>query len=336
MARSMLQLSRPMPSTRVRVLISIAMGLVSGIFCCYLMVRLQQGAGDFTWAIRLAQDLLGKRNPYATPGQLYPLPSALFALPFVAARPEIAAGTFYGISTALLAFGISRRGYCHLLIFLAYPYWAGMLTVQWIPLIMASAFFAWLLPATLAKPQIGAPVALTHLGWKGAVACLVTIGLSLVVMPHWIPLWLAQLGGYAHFIPLLVIPGPILVLALSRYRERDAWMLFLASCTPQRWFYDPFFLWLIPRTRRQIVYTAGLSWIPGMWLWYHRPHSFTEVGRWTVLWIYLPMLLALLLRTNQPDKPREATKIERKGSGGNSEGSRSDKPGLERSALEKS
>lgn len=113
-------------------------------------------------------------------------------------------------------------------------------------------------------------------------------------MPGWVSQWLAHIGGYSRFIPLLVLPGPILVAALLRYRDRDAWLLFLAACMPQRWFYDPFYLWLIPKTRRHIVFTAGLSWIPGIWRWYHTPRSFTEVGRWTVLWFYLPMLIVLL------------------------------------------
>lgn len=288
---------------RTRWLISILLGLATGLLCWDLMVHLRLGAADFTWAILAARDVLARRNPYATPGQLYPLPAALFGLPFTRGRPEVAAGLFYGITSALLAFGVTQRGYHRLLIFLAYPYWAGMLAVQWLPLIMASAFFSWLLPATLAKPHIGLPVAMTHMGRKSALGCLLIVILCFLVMPNWFSLWLGQLGRYARFVPLLVFPGPLLTLALLRYRDRDAWLFFLAACMPQRWFYDPFLLWLIPKTRREIVYTAGLSWIPGIWRWYHGPHSFTEVGRWTVLWLYLPMLVVLLLRKT-PESPR--------------------------------
>ena len=285
-----------MRTLRTRLLISVGVGIGSGLFCCFLMTRLGIGAGDFNWAILAARDLLGGRNPYARPAQLYPLPAALFGLPFIAMKPEIAAGVFYGASSGLLAFAVTRHGYYRLLIFLAYPYWAGILTAQWIPLIMASTFFPLLLPATLAKPQIGLPVALTHVTRRGAAICLGVALLTFLVMPGWIPLWLAQLRSYSRFIPLLVLPGPILVAALLRYRDRDAWLLFLAACMPQRWFYDPFTLWLIPKTRRSIVFTAGASWIPGIWRWYHTPGSFAEVGRWTVLWFYLPMLMVLLLR----------------------------------------
>lgn len=270
------------------------------------MRRLHQGAGDFTWAILAARDLLAKRNPYATPGQLYPLPAALFGWPFLHVPPEIAGGIFYGLSSALLALGVTRQGYHHLLIFLAYPYWAGMLTVQWMPLMMASAFFWSLTPAVLAKPQIGLPVAAGRGSRMGAIASVAVLILSFLIMPRWFSLWVTQTRDYVRFIPLLLFPGPLLAAALIRYSDRNAWLLFMAACMPQRWFYDPFSLWLIPRTRRQIVFTAGLSWIPGIWKWYHSLPTITEVGRLIVLCFYLPMLLVLLFTPPAGLKQNEA------------------------------
>jgi len=35
--------------------------------------------------------------------------------------------------------------------------------------------------------------------------------------------WTAE--EYEHFFPLLVLPGPLLALALWRYRDKDAWFL---------------------------------------------------------------------------------------------------------------
>jgi hypothetical protein len=260
-------------------------------------MRLHQGAADFTWAIRAAQRLLARKNPYDTPFEQYPLTAALFALPLVRLRPEMAAGLFYGISSALLAFGITQRTYTRLLVFFAYPYWAGMLTAQWAPLIAASAFFPILLPVTLAKPQIGAPVALTHLSQRGVVACLVFFLLTLIVLPAWPILWIHQLSYYEHFVPLLVLPGPLLIITLWRYRDRDSWLLLLAALMPQRWFFDAFILWLIPKSRREILFTAFFSWGAGLWRWYHVPHDFTQAGRWAVLFIYFPMAGVVLWRS---------------------------------------
>jgi hypothetical protein len=290
----------------MRLAISGIIGLFSGMFCWFLMVRLHQGAADFSWTLRSAQCLLARKNPYAMPipvGMVqYPLTATFFGIPFAWLPPEAAAGAFYGVSSALLALGLSRHGYTRLLVFLAYPYFAGFLTAQWPPLVMAGAFFPLLLPATLAKPQIGLPVALTHLSRKGILACAALGLLSLLIIPRWPLLFLTQPATYQHFIPILILPGPLLALALWRYRDRDAWLLFLMACMPQRWSFDTLPLWLIPKSRRGILLTVALSWIVGIWRWYHFPHSYTEVGRWTVFCIYLPMLLLVLRRATDRNK----------------------------------
>ena len=290
---------------RWRFAVSAAIGFASGAFCWFLMKHLHQDAADFHWALHLADRLLARQNPYDTPLEQYPLTAALFALPFVRLQPELAAALFWGISSFLLAFGLTRHGYTRLLIFFAYPYWAGILTAQWSPIIAASGFFPLLLPATMAKPQVGLPVFLTRLSWRGLLACLVVGLLSLAVMPRWPSLWLHQTQNYQHFIPILVLPGPLLILALLRYRHRDANLLFLSALMPQRWFFDSFILWLIPQSRREIIWTVFFSWGAGIWRWYHIPASFTEVGRFTVIFLYLPMLAVVLLRRDQGIPPAD-------------------------------
>jgi hypothetical protein len=281
---------------RRRIAVSAAIGLGSSVFCWFLLRHLHLGAGDFNWAIWGAQDLLAHRNPYDRPMQLYPLPCAILGIPFAWMRPEIAGGAFYGISSALLALGLSRHGHHRLLLFLAYPYWAGIMAAQWTPLILASTFFPFLLPATLAKPQLGLPVALTTPTRWGLVACGILLALTLVIMPGWPRLWIGHFHLYERFIPLFVVPGPLLALALLRWRERDARLLLLMAAVPQRWFYDMFILWFIPKSRREILATVFISWGAGIWRWYHFPHSFAQVGRWCVLFFYLPMLAVVLAR----------------------------------------
>lgn len=285
-----------MHSLRWRIAISAAIGVASGFFCWFLMLHFHQDAADLRWAIHAAQRVLAHQNPYDTPLEQYPLTAAFIALPFVRLQPEVAAGLFYGISSALLAFGLTRSGYWRLLVFLAYPYWAGILTVQWSPIITASAFFPLLLPVTMAKPQIGLPVFLTYASRRGVLACIAIGVLSLALMPKWPLLWYGQLGNYQHFIPLLVLPGPFLLLALWRYRDRDAILLVLSALMPQRWFFDSFILWLIPKSRRQVLATVFFSWAVGIWRWSHPPHSMREVGLWSILGFYLPMLAVVLLR----------------------------------------
>ncbi|HTS04933.1 MAG TPA: hypothetical protein VMP68_05070 [Candidatus Eisenbacteria bacterium] len=260
------------------------------------MRRLGLGAGDFTWSLHLAEGLLHHQNPYDTPLEQYPITAALFALPFVKLPHEIAAGIFYGISSGLLAFGLVREGYHRLLIFLAYPYWIGLLYVQWSPIVAAAAFFPYLLPLTMAKPQVGLPVFLARFSIRGWLLCAVVAVVSLLVLPGWPLLWLRQAHNYHYFVALTVLPGPLILLALLQYRDRDAMLLLATSCMPQRWFFDAFILWLIPKTRREILITVFFSWCAGIWRWYHPPQSFDEVGRWIVLSIYLPMLAIVLSR----------------------------------------
>ncbi len=288
---------------RLRALISSIIGITTGGFCWFLLRHFHQDAGDFHWALWAAQDLLAHRNPYDRALQLYPVPTALFGLPFLGLRPEVAGAAFYGLSSTLMAFGLSRHGYHRLLVFLAYPYWAGLIAAQWSPLIFASAFFPLLLPATLVKPQLGLPVALTHLTKRGVFACTAVLALSLVLLPRWPWLWVTTFPGYVRFIPLLVLPGPLLALALLRYRERDARLLFLMAAMPQRWFYDPLLLWLIPKSRREILGTVAFSWIVAIWRWYHYPQGHLEVGRWIVLLFYLPMLIVVMARPRQVVDP---------------------------------
>src|SRR5580658_10451012 len=238
---------------RLRIATSGLIGIIAGSFCFFLLKRLHQGAGDFSWAIHLAQRFLAHQNPYDTPYEQYPFPAGLFALAFVRLRPEIAASLFYGLSSALLAFGLTREGYHRLLIFLAYPYWVGLLTVQWSTAITAGAFFPFLMPLAMAKPQVGLPVFLSRLSRRGLLACLFVGVLSLILLPRWPILWMAQLGYYQHFIAILILPGPLVLLALWRWRDRDAWLLLIASILPMRWFFDVFILWLIPKSRRQIL-----------------------------------------------------------------------------------
>jgi hypothetical protein len=286
----------------MRITVSAVVGVASGIFCWFLLIHTHHDSGgDFSWATWAAQDLLAHRNPYDRPMQLYPLPCVFFGFPFAWLRPAVAGGAFYGTSSALLAFGLSRHGYHRLFVFLAYPYWAGLLEAQWTPLILASAFLAPLLPATLAKPQLGLPILLTAPTRRGLLACVVVLALTFILMPAWLGQWLAHLHLYAHFFPFLVLPGPLLALALFRYRERDARMLMLSALMPQRWFYDAFILWFIPKSQREIIWTAFFSWILGIWRWYHQPVDFTEVGRACVLFFYLPMLVVVLLRSGSED-----------------------------------
>jgi hypothetical protein len=279
--------------------VAAAIGVASGTLCWAFLHGFQLGGADFNWSHHAARALLSGENPYANtpPGIVpYPLPAALVAIPFAPFPPDIAAALFFGISSALLALGLIRQGPERLLIFLAYPYWAALITAQWTPLIMCAAFFPVAFAFCIAKPQTGTPIALTHLSRTGLAAAAVLLLASFALRPHWLMEWIPQARGYRYFVPLLVVPGPLLALSLWTWRDRDARLLFLACIMPQRWFYDSFILWLVPKTRRSILATVACSWVAGIWRWYHAPSTMHQVGLWCVLGFYIPMLAVVLIR----------------------------------------
>ena len=99
--------------------------------------------------------------------------------------------------------------------------------------------------------------------------------------------------------------GARLALALFRYRSNDARFLLLMAIVPQRWFYDMLTLWLIPKSWRELSATVLISRRAGIWRWYYTPHNFTQVGRIAVIFLYLPMLVIVLFRSQSA--PDEAT-----------------------------
>jgi len=165
---------------RRRIVVSLVVGVLSALLC---YGRLLYGncaggecqAGDFTWSLRGAEQLLDGLNPYHDPSLgggrpypnnaplFYPMPALLIALPFVSLPREVGGALFFGLSSGLLAFGVFRDGFARWPIFLSGSFWFTLVAVQWSPLLLASVFLPALVPVALAKPNIGLPVVLSFL-----------------------------------------------------------------------------------------------------------------------------------------------------------------------------
>ena len=79
-------------------------------------------------------------------------------------------------------------------------------------------------------------------------------------------------------------------MALLRWREKEARLLFLMAVIPQRMFYDQLSLLIIPRSVGEMIFLTLMSWLGVMgWL-------FVGAGwqRWMVVSIYLPSLLLVM------------------------------------------
>ncbi len=281
-------------SERHRILIAALIGVLFGVLCFQYQVRFQRAAGDLP--LCGAQKFIEGSDPYSCahmmstgkPGPSNPLTTILVVLPLVALPRTVAAGVFMGLSSAALAFGLTaQRQWWRLLIFLALPFWQAVLTVQWSPLFCAIALYPFLLPLALVKPQLGLPLLLTKLTPRRALGCALFGLLTLVLVPGWPLRWLPQISSYDGFIPLLTLPGVLLLGALRRWRQEHSRFLLLCAAVPQRLFYDQLLLFVLPQSLRGL-----LIQIVGSWLGFILSPTFGPSA--VVACLYLPTLLYVL------------------------------------------
>jgi hypothetical protein len=288
---------------RRRLLIALAIALVSAAICYARLVSAEIVAADFTFPWRGARFLLAGENPYAmvrpdgpypfNDGLYYPLPGLLLVIPFAPLPGSLAGALFTGLSAGLLAYGLLREGAHRLLVFASVPYLYALITCQWAPLIAAAALLPNLAPALLAKPNLGLPVLVAYGTRRHLLLCAATLLLSLAVWPGWPAAWLAAIPQHLNYTPLLSWWGPVLLLALWRWRAPAARLLVAMALMPQRLLYDQVGLWLIPATPRQSLALTAASWL-GLLL-----GLLTGEGRWALACAYLPALAIVLLQGRQ-------------------------------------
>jgi hypothetical protein len=283
----------------VRLLVSLVIGGLSGVLAVSPRFLLTGPGGDFAgWAVRAARDLVTGKDPYgyrvsplAVP---YPLPAAFVGFPCAALPDRWAGGVFAGASAALLAFGVTReRQWWRLLLFASYPYVESLRCVQWPPLLLTAALYPTLLPLTLIKPHLGLPLLLrARITPRSVVLTILVLVASLAIYPTWPFVWLRQIAPYRGVAPVQLLPlGPLLVLALLRWRDRDSYYLFLMAVLPKRAFYDHLLLWLLPRTAWGMAALTSLSWAA-----LYLAARTGDFDSFLILCLYLPTLAALLSR----------------------------------------
>lgn len=294
-----------------RALVAIGIGFVAGVLC-YDLLKTTRSNGDFWMSLHVARDLLAGIDPYQRPAAPddvpYPITAALVAMPFSLLPDPLPSGIFMGLSSGLLAWLLlaSGKGW-RMMFFASWPFVYALLFAQWTPLITCWWFLPVLMPLVLVKPQIALPMLLTTKpNWLG-VALTVLIGIaSILVRPGWPSIWLQRTAGYQGILPpLFVLPiGPLLALALLRWRKRTAWLLFLMAAMPQRVVYDQLCLLLVASNWRELIFLVSLSWITMPALLYFGGWTSLPGGWqiWIVATLYLPALL-VVLRSRKTDEP---------------------------------
>jgi len=210
---------------------------------------------DFHWSWLAAKALTHGENPYVT-GSVYPLPAFLAAIPFTLFRSDVATSLFSGLTSALLAWVVTRDSYARAPLFLSAAFAHGAVQGQWSMLLAAAVFAPSLSAVGAIKPNIGVALLAFRPRWKTAAAMLAFAALGLLFMPDWPKQWLANLGGTVwsgtaiHKSPIRSPGGLIALLALWRWRRPEARLLAAMAVVPQSPFvYEVLPLFVIARSR---------------------------------------------------------------------------------------
>ncbi len=295
------------PTRRARV---VAAGLIAAAAAAYVLGFYgHQAPGtvsdlDAIWTA--ARALRAGQDPYAAiqsppwPWTLqYPLPAVLLALPFSLLPVALARATFMGLSTGLLAYGLTRRAWWPLITLAGGQMFYALQSVQWTPLFTAAVLLPPLQVFWVLKPTTGASLFAAYPNWRAVVGGIMLVGLAFLAWPHWLDGWLAAVRGAPHRPAILHPGGVLLLLALLRWRLPEGRQLAAMACMPlSPHLYEALPLMLVARTRGELLVLATCGTI-GLAAGAFTPHA---VGQnhgaipWLVVFTtgYLPALFVVL------------------------------------------
>ena len=291
---------------------------VVGFAVAYVVMRGPDRPGDFLYWYTAAQVLVSGGNPYdAIPtldparfltGFFYPLPAVLLTVPFSFLPYTIAGPLFVALMSGLVGYGVAKQGVNRLWLLAGAPFIVSAASGTWSIAVTVAALFPVLGFLACAKPNAGVAAFLYRPSWKMVVGCALLIALSFAVWPGWAGAWLREVGGVQNrVIPILTPIGPLLLLALTRWRRPETRLLLGYACVPQApWFYDQLILTLIPATQLEAINYAFATQIAlALWivfngiLWTH--------GNWFLAAVlYVPPLIMILRRPNEAPAARES------------------------------
>lgn len=302
-------------SRRVNQIITILVITIYSMFISYANLHSKgAGAGDFQWTIKASEYVLNGINPYyqnptngiypyETPF-LYPLPTAIFGIPFTLFTPYMAGVIFFGLSSALLAYAIIRDDWQKLPVFFSIPFLYGAVCAQWTPLLMAAA----LLPdrfriLAFLKPSTGLISFIYRPSKRALIAFSVISALTLVIFPTWLWDWFdAIMRNNGQYGSIFLAPfGFLMLLSALSIKTPEGRTLLAASIIPRHvlW-YDGPMLWLVARNFYQSSLLTILSWVAWfIWIGVNANQTdpyiqLDDAWRWQVLFLYLPALIMVL------------------------------------------
>lgn len=296
---------------RHRVIAALGVGLLAGLLC-WLLASREGAVPDLLAPLTAARRFLGGENPYWTAlGPMgktpfdeplfYPFTTVLAVLPFAHLTTAAASGLFFGASSGLLAFFITRDGLWRLHVFASAPFVVAATLAQLSPLLCVAAFVPAAGFLAVLKPNLGLALLVRRPSVKALLGCAVLVAISVAILPSWPADWMASLrkdvsARHIHLAPILQWQwgGALLMLAAFGWRRPAGRLLLAMSCVPQLlFFYDQLPLWLVPRTRKESILLTACSQL-AMILWFLLRETGDSLIRsgfpYVVALIYLPAL----------------------------------------------
>ena len=303
---------------------AFAFALLIGLAACALFQITwgvqPQGHSDFSVVWNGARIFLAGGNPYAAigPGRElafyyyelhYPASTLVAIAPFTLLSERSADFVFVFTSAFLLAYGATRENWNRVWLFPSSAFVIAARTGQWTPLIASAYFLPWMAAVVCLKPSNGLPVLIVQKRRAVIAASIVTavlLAIAFAIDPGWPRRWLSTVSGSWEFVsPVARLGGFLLLLALLRWRQREARFLFVLSLVPavSSW-YEALLPMLVARTKRETQFlslTSSIGYLLLIPLALSSPTSevstFT-VGRMMIAFCYLPALLVVLRRSD--------------------------------------
>jgi hypothetical protein len=309
---------RAAPQPSQRLLVAVAIGVVTAGYWFYASWANPTGVSDFDQLWGGARALLAGENPYAVvranaPGPAgrfgynlyYPLPALVVVLPLGLLPIVTARAIFCGVSFATLAYALTKRNWYPLA---GLASGAGLMSLslaQWSPLTAATVLVPALSAVSATKPNAHVAVFASYQRRRSflvsALTGMICFVIAFAIRPGWVGEWLGAINRDPNLRPIGFHPlGWLLLLAAFRWRRRAArWLLVACFLPGTPVVYNALPMFAFPWTFRATLVLALLShaamWPPLL----ISAQTFAEYAGVSVpsliVLLYLPAV-ALLLR----------------------------------------
>lgn len=310
------------PSLRARIAVALAVALVAAVLH-YFRAAEVGGNSDFAAVWEGARAMINGDNPYVTigPGRKvdlpwptrYPAPAFVAALPLLMVPLHAASTVFTLVSAGLLAFGATSGSWHRLPALASIAFFTSAQLAQWSLLYSAALFLPFLACVSVVKPPTALPILASAREPSSAVwaffGATVFTASSFWLMPGWPSDWLDVVRASDNFkVPITLPGGSLIALVLLKWRRPEAWLVFVAACTPQTSNpYNSLVLLFVAATYREacvLSLLSSVSWLAMAYATSGSPRGakdFVDIVH--VAACFLPVTIAILRRPNNGPEP---------------------------------